>query len=194
MNPRKASLWLIASLLVPAQAFSAVTVFLTRHAERAGGAGAMADDDPLSPAGRERADLLARMLSDAGIQKIFVSEYKRTQETAAPLARKLNLAPEVTKNPADAVRALKTGVVLVVGHSNTLPEIIKALGGPAVPKIDDAEFDNLYILTISGKDVSLTRVHYGAPKPLPRIAREARDHSPAPGSWPPAPFSPEPLQ
>jgi broad specificity phosphatase PhoE len=167
MNPRKALLWLIAFLFVPAQAFSAVTVFLTRHAERAGGG----DDDSLSPAGRERADLLARMLSDAGIQKVFVSEYKRTQETAAPIARKLNLAPEVTKTPADAVRALKTGVVLVVGHSNTLPEIIKALGGPAVPKIDDAEFDNLYILTISGKDVSLTRVHYGAPKPLPRIAR-----------------------
>jgi broad specificity phosphatase PhoE len=170
MKPRKALLWLIASLLLPVQAFSAVTIFLTRHAERAGGVGAMANDDPISPAGRERADLLARMLSDAGIQKIFVTEYKRTQETAAPLARKLNLTPEITKTPADAIRTLKSGTVLVVGHSNTLPEIIAALGGPAIPKIDESEFDNLYVLTISGKDVSLTRIHYGAPKPLPRIA------------------------
>src|SRR4051812_16818277 len=56
---------------------------LPRHAERAGGAGAMANDDPLSPAGRERAELLSRILSDAGVHSIFVTEYKRSQETAA---------------------------------------------------------------------------------------------------------------
>lgn len=178
MLPRKALLWLIASLLLPTQAFSAVTVFLTRHAERAGGVGPMADDDPLSPAGRERSDLLAQMLSDAAIQKIFVTEYKRTQETAAPLARKLKLAPEVTKTPAPPILAMKSGAVLVVGQSNTLSEIIAALGGPAVPKIAENEFDNLYILTISGKDVTLTRLHYGAPKPLPRVAQARDAHSP----------------
>jgi broad specificity phosphatase PhoE len=172
MRLRNALLWCIAALSVPAPAFSAVTVFLTRHAERAGGVGAMANDDPISPAGRERADLLARMLSDAGIQKIFVTEYKRTQETAAPLARKLNLAPQAIPGTGvvDAIRALKSGAVLAVGHSNTLPEIITALGGPAIPKIADDEFDNLYILTIDGKNVTLTRLHYGAPKPLPRVA------------------------
>jgi broad specificity phosphatase PhoE len=170
MTLRNALLWCIAVLSIPAPAFSAVTVFLTRHAERAGGVGAMANDDPISPAGRERADLLARMLSDAGIQKIFVTEFKRTKETAAPLARKLNLVPEVSKSPATPILAMKSGAVLAVGHSNTLPEIITALGGPAIPKIAEDEFDNLYILTIDGKTVTLTRLHYGAPRPLPRVA------------------------
>lgn len=177
MKAFKASLWLLASVLVlPAPAASAVTVFLTRHAERAGGVGAMADDDPLSPAGRERADLLARMLADAGIRKVFVTEYKRTQETAAPLARKLNVQPTAiagskTAALVSAIRAVDSGAVLVAGHSNTVPEIITALGGPAIPKIAEDEFDNLYVLTIAGKDVTLTRLHYGAPRPLPRVAR-----------------------
>jgi phosphohistidine phosphatase SixA len=175
MKAPKLLVWLLASVLVPAPAFSAVTVFLTRHAERAGGGGAMANDDPLSPAGRERADLLARMLADAGIIKIFVTEYKRTQETAAPLARKLNVVPTQIAGSnhaalAAAIRAVNSGAVLVSGHSNTLPDIITALGGPAIPKIAEDEFDNLYILTISGKDITLTRLHYGAPRPLPRIA------------------------
>lgn len=145
---------LIVCVVTALPASSAVTVFLTRHAERAGGGGAMANDDPLSPAGRERADLLARMLADAGIQSIFVTEFKRTQETAAPLARKLGVAPKEIKGvPAtvEAVRSVKSGAVLVAGHSNTLPEIITALGGPAIPKIAEDEFDNLYVLTISEK-------------------------------------------
>jgi phosphohistidine phosphatase SixA len=175
MKAPKLSLWLLASVLAATPAFSAVTVFLTRHAERAGGGGGMANDDPLSPAGRERAEILARMLVDAGIKKIFVSEYKRTQETAAPLARKLQLAPTQIESAnhaalAAAIRAVRSGAVLVAGHSNTLPEIVTALGGPAIPKIAEDEFDNLYILTISGKDITLTRLHYGAPRPLPRIA------------------------
>jgi broad specificity phosphatase PhoE len=133
----------------------------------------MANDDALSPAGRERADLLSRILADAGIQTIFVTEYKRSQETAAPLARKTGVVPrEIKTVPAtvDAIRAVKSGAVLVSGHSNTVPEIIAALGGPAVPKIAEDEYDNLYVLTISGKDVTVVRLHYGAPRPLPRIA------------------------
>ncbi len=173
MPVRNSLISLIVCVVTALPASSAVTVFLTRHAERAGGAGAMANDDPLSPAGRERADLLARLLADAGIQSILVTEYQRTQQTAAPLARKLNVAPKEIKGvPAtvEALRAVKAGAVLVSGHSNTLPEIITALGGPAIPKIAEDEFDNLYVLTISGKDVTLVRLHYGAPRPLPRVA------------------------
>ena len=164
---------LIVSLFTAAPASSAVTVFLTRHAERAGG-GAMGNDDPLSPAGRERADLLARMLADAPISAIFVTEYRRTQETAAPLARKLGVTPrQIPTVPATvaAIQSVKSGAVLVSGHSNTIPEIISALGGAAVPKIAEDEYDNLYILTIAGKDVTLVRLHYGVPRPLPRVAK-----------------------
>jgi broad specificity phosphatase PhoE len=170
---RNTLIFLIVCVVTALPASSAVTVFLTRHAERAGGSGAMANDDPLSPAGRERADLLAGLLADSGIQSIFVTEFKRTQETAAPLARKLGVAPKVIKGvPAtvEAIRAVKAGAALVSGHSDTLPEIITALGGPAIPTIAENEFDNLYVLTISGKDVTLVRLHYGTPRPLPRVA------------------------
>lgn len=175
MTARNTLIWLIASLFAPAPASSAVTVFLTRHAERAGGGGAMASDDPLSPAGRERAELLARMLADAPIQAIFVTEYKRTQETAAPLARKLGVVPKAIRSSdtaalVTAIRALTSGAALVAGHSNTLPDIVTALGGPAIPKIAEDEYDNLYILTLSGKDVTVIRAHYGAPRPPPRVA------------------------
>jgi phosphohistidine phosphatase SixA len=174
MPLRKSLISLIVCLVTAFPASSAVTVFLTRHAERAGAGGAMGNDDPLTPAGRERAELLGRMLADAGIQSIFVTEFKRTQETAAPLARKLNVAPKEIKSvPATvaAIRAVKAGAVLVSGHSDTVPQIITGLGGPPIPKIAEDEFDNLYVLTISGKTVTLVRLHYGAPRPLPKVAR-----------------------
>src|SRR4051812_14602306 len=91
MNARFALIWSIGCILTVAPAYSAVTVFLTRHAERAG---EMGDDPTLTPAGRDRAELLARMLADAGVRQIFVTEFKRTQETAAPLARKLQVTPK----------------------------------------------------------------------------------------------------
>jgi phosphohistidine phosphatase SixA len=172
MTARIALLWWFASLLLPACAFPSVTVFFVRHAERAG---EMGDDPPITPGGRERAELLARMLADAGVRKIFVTEYKRTQETAAPLARKLGISPETIKSgdPAplvSAIRAVTSGAILVVGHSNTIPPAIAALGGPEVPKIADDEYDNLFVATISGREVTVVRLHYGAPRPPPRVA------------------------
>ena len=176
MRLRLALIWLIGCILTAAPAFSAVTVFLTRHAERAG---EMGEDPPLTPGGRERAELLARMLTDAGIREIFVTEYKRTQETAAPLARKLQIAPRQLAGKENgplvkAIRGMKRGAALVVGHSNTLPAVIAALGGPAV-KIEDDEYDNLFVLTISGKDVTLVRLRYGAGRPPVRVAGRTGD-------------------
>ena len=77
------------------------------------------------------------MLADAGVDAIFVTEYQRTQQTAAPLAARDHLKPVVI--PANetgalikTIRELKSGVVVVVGHSNTVPAIIAGLGGPTV--------------------------------------------------------------
>ena len=94
-------------------------------------------------------------LADAGIQAIYVTQYRRTQDTARPLAEKLNLKALQTppSNEALAIR-LKSqhpnDVVLMVGHSNTIPAIIKALGGPGVT-IADNEFDNLFVLAPASK-------------------------------------------
>ena len=144
------------------------TIFLVRHAERADTAAGTTTADPsLSDAGRARAVSLATLLKDAGITTIFVTELRRTQETAAPLAGALGIVPTViAQNDLKAlVLKLKStvGNVLVVGHSNTVPAVIDALG-LTPPVIGDADFDNLFIVTLgqsaSGPPPRLIRLHY----------------------------------
>lgn len=131
------------------------TVILVRHAERAGG---MSDDVGLSEAGRCRSEVLARMLADAGVKRIYTSEVARTQQTAEPLAKKLNIPSEAipSKDIDGLLTKLRTGapigVALVVGHSNTVPEIIRRLGGGAVPPIGDNEYDRMFVVTLTGAD------------------------------------------
>jgi broad specificity phosphatase PhoE len=155
---------LVVSLPVCAQ----VTVILARHAEKT----AMPPKDPpLSTSGEERAKLLASVLADAGVDAIFVTELQRTQQTAEPLAARVHVTPKVIP-AADkdalvkAVRERQSGVVLVIGHSNTLPAIITALGGPAVT-IADNEYDNLFVLTLDGSKSSLLRLRVGDPSRAP---------------------------
>jgi phosphohistidine phosphatase SixA len=154
--------------LIPALASAQKMVILTRHAERADGAATMSApgqapvDPQLSVAGEARAQKLATMLADAGITTMFTTEFRRTKDTAAPLAARLKLTPEVVaaSKAADLIAkitAKATDIVFVVGHSNTVPEIIKALGGPAVT-IGDSEYDNLFIYIPETK--TLTRIRY----------------------------------
>jgi broad specificity phosphatase PhoE len=142
-------------------------IILVRHAERADGGATAATgmtgspDPSLSEAGRARAARLATMLADAGVTAIYTTEYQRTRQTAAPLAAALGI--EARMVPAreqasllETLKAHRQGAVLVVGHSNTVPAIIAALGGPAVQVADD-EYDNLFILAPGGL---LTRVRF----------------------------------
>jgi phosphohistidine phosphatase SixA len=126
------------------------TIFLVRHAERADAGSTPATDPSLSDIGRARATSLATLLKDAGITAIIVTEFKRTGETAAPLAQALAITPTViaSKDLAGLISKLKTiaGNVLVVGHSNTLPAVLQGLGLTS-PVIGDEDFDNLFILT-----------------------------------------------
>jgi broad specificity phosphatase PhoE len=143
-------------LIVPVAARAQKLVILVRHAERADG-GAPAPmmpgtpaDPLLSAAGEARAARLATMLADSGVKAIFATEFKRTQDTGKPLAATLGL--KVQSMPASDTAALvaklkaehASDVVLVVGHSNSVPEVIKALGGPDVT-IADTEFDALFV-------------------------------------------------
>lgn len=151
---RRCLMTLVAVALFSSHAF-AQHVFLVRHAERAdttsGGPATMAADPELSTTGRARAESLAAMLKDARISAIFVTEYKRTQQTAAPLANALGLTPTVitAKDTPGLVAKLResTGNVLVVGHSNSVPDIITALGVQGAPPIADTEYDNLFIVS-----------------------------------------------
>ena len=156
-------------LLAPAAARAqATTVVLVRHAEKAP---TPANDPLLSDAGQARAGALAEALADAQVQAVIVTPYQRTRLTAQPLLDKRGLAPQVvTITPthvadvARAVREHKGQVVLVVGHSNTIPAIVGALGGPKLPDLCDAQYAQLFTLVIPEQGTpSLVRSQYGAP-------------------------------
>lgn len=130
------------------------TIYLVRHADKI----SEDTDAPLSDAGRHRAECLASTLADSHIDKIYVSDLQRTRQTAAPLADRLQLKPVAIplSKPAELIAALrseKAANVLVVWHGTTLPSVLRALGGPDVPPIANAEYDRFYILTVgAGKD------------------------------------------
>lgn len=157
-----------ALLAVPAALHAqATTVILVRHAEKAP---APASDPLLSEAGQLRAIALADALADAGVQVVIVTPFQRTRLTAAPVAEKRGLAPQVVATTpthvadvARAVREHKGKTVLVVGHSNTIPAIVGALGGPKLPDLCDAQYAQLFTLVIPEQgSPALVRSQYGA--------------------------------
>lgn len=152
----KRTLTLAVALLViaPAIASAQKLVIVVRHAERADGGSMSANaqpDPPLSAPGETRARKLAAMLGESGIAAIYTTEYRRTQDTAAPLATKLHIAPVVIK-AADTnalIESITTtrvaNIVLIVAHSDTIPKIIKAFGGPDVT-VADGDYDNIFFI------------------------------------------------
>src|SRR6266487_1172922 len=147
-------------LLLVAAAEAAPVVFLVRHAEKATGGG---NDPELSPAGHERADALARILKDSQITAIFVTEFKRTQETAAPTAKETHITPTIVPSRDVAGLAVKlravNGNALVVGHSNTIPDLMKALGIAIPINIPDADYTEIFVVSLSDPP-QLLRLHY----------------------------------
>ncbi len=144
------------------------TVILIRHAEKV--IDPNNPDVDLSPAGQERAQELVRMFADSGVNAIYATQYKRTQETVKPLSDRLGLPVTVVNSSgtSELVRQIHADhrgqTILVSGHNNTLPAIIAALGGPQLPVIPESEFDNLYLLTVyrTGK-AKLVKIKYGTP-------------------------------
>lgn len=148
------------------------TMIFVRHAERAGPS---ADNPGLTPAGQRRAAELARQLVDAdvvaGVDAIYSTPFRRTRETAQPVASALDL-PINIYDPSDNEAVLETilrnhkgKIILVVGHSNTLPTLIADLGASKkVPPIAANEYDNIYIISIPwfGKTKTI-RLRFGDP-------------------------------
>ncbi|MEQ1515946.1 MAG: phosphoglycerate mutase family protein [Usitatibacteraceae bacterium] len=134
---------------------AAQTVIVVRHGEKLD-----ASPDPiLSPQGDARAARLADMLAASRITTIYTTQYKRTVLLAAPTAKRMGVTPTVvdgkdTETLLAKIRAhAKDDVVLVVGHSNTVPAIIKGLGHSAPIVVREDEFDNLFIVAMKAKDV-----------------------------------------
>ena len=140
----------VVLVLALATSFAAAepTIFLARHAEKSEG-GADPKDPELSEAGRARAESLARMLKDAGVSTVFATEYKRTQQTAEEIGRATGAEVTVVsaKDTPALVEKLKAldGNAVVIGHSNTLPEIIKTLGVEKPVQIAETDYDNVFI-------------------------------------------------
>jgi phosphohistidine phosphatase SixA len=153
-------------------------VLLLRHAERP----LDSDDDVLTEAGQERATLLARMLKDSGVSLACRSEYARARQTLEPLKQLRgdalavqefqlgNTSAQTEAHVHQVAQAVKSqpndAVIVVVGHTDTVPLIIKELGGGAVEQIQDHEFDKIFIFSINSiqpaSKGTLLKLRYGA--------------------------------
>jgi broad specificity phosphatase PhoE len=160
-----APLWLLAlaGILLAAAAIiywnsaTTTTIVLLRHAEKQVGT---PDDAPLSPQGELRATRLAQMFGDAEafgrVKQIYVTDTRRSQQTVASLAQRLNLKPVVVDaqtSSGDLARRLlrenRGGLAIVVGHSNSVPQLVARLAqADKVPAIGEEEFDTLYVVTV----------------------------------------------
>jgi broad specificity phosphatase PhoE len=148
----------VLSLLAPCVAWADPSmIYLVRHGEKE----ASGKDPGLTAQGQARAQSIATILQKAGIGHVFSSDYARTRQTAQPLAQRSGL--EVQTYNAATPKALvetvrsRNGALLVVGHSNTLPELVRLFGGAAGADIADNEYDRLYQLIV-GADGQVTTV------------------------------------
>ena len=105
------------------------------------------------------------MLQDAHITGVYATEVARTQQTAEPLAKQFHIQTRIVpaKEYDQLLAQLKTakGNAVVVGHSNTVPEIIQRLGAGPVPAIADAQYDLLFVVTrLDAQHASVVTLHY----------------------------------
>jgi broad specificity phosphatase PhoE len=154
------ALILSIALLLVTYANAAPVVFIVRHAEKASTGG---KDPDLSVEGQKRADGLAHILKDSQIASVFVTELKRTQETAAPTARAAHVTPTVVQANdigalVEKLRAVN-GNSLVVGHGNTIPGLLKALGITTPVSIPEDDYTEIFVV-LFGDTPQLLRLHY----------------------------------
>jgi Phosphohistidine phosphatase SixA len=150
-----------------AQAEPAVTkIYIVRHGEKESG-----NDPLLTTAGNKRAGDLMRTLQNEGIQKVYVSQYRRTQNTADSLRLQLHIdtvlyiADTVCDKLIEAIMEHRDfgKTILIIAHSNTIPQIIRKLGVADFPygDIADHEYDNLFLVTYKKEKAKLKKIKFG---------------------------------
>lgn len=149
-----------------------VTALIVRHAERAE---TPAEDPGLTAAGQARATALAEVARKANVTAIITTQLMRTRHTAEPTAKSLEITPEIltagdprhAQKVASAVRAHLGQTVLVVGHSNTIPAIMEALGVKEPAAICEAEYDKIFLVMVAADGTaSVMRSSYGRQTPM----------------------------
>jgi broad specificity phosphatase PhoE len=148
------------------------TVLVVRHSEKV----SEESDAVLSELGWKRADDLLRVTADAGVTVLYASQYARARQTLEPIADRLGLEILVhdaadSEGLAKRIQADHAGeVVLVSGHSNTVPAIVAALGAPEPAAIEDWDYDDLFVVTVgAGKEPKAIHANYGAPSAPPEL-------------------------
>lgn len=166
--------WFVSIVLCTAFTVSAAppvpvtTVILMRHAEK--DSATMDGDPPLSAAGIARAKELARVLANANVDVILTTPYRRTRDTVKPLADATKVqaidVPGAKTYAADVAAMIRTTLagktVVVVGHSNTTPAVLRELGIANPPSIAESQHDDLFIVTLGeGMVPRLLHLNYG---------------------------------
>ena len=167
------------------------TVIFVRHADT--DTSMPSDDPPLNERGRQRAELLADFLQDVdvvgSVNAIYASDKRRTQETAAPLAKRLNLEVEIFADHLDSegfmdevLREHRSQIVLVVSHSNTIAPLIDELhGSKKLPAISHDDYNEVYVVSIPWPGKVKT---YRWPYPEPPLAEPVAVSEAAPVETP----------
>lgn len=153
-------------LLIPCILISCTTTryYVVRHAEKAAAA-TMSADVPLSAEGQQRAEALRDHLKNEGIRHIFSTNYQRTRNTAAPLGDHMGVGTQ-TYDPRDTsfisrLKSMKENT-LVVGHSNTVDDIVNGLTGERLLQdLRDEEYGDLFIVKRKGKKYSFEKKRFG---------------------------------
>lgn len=159
--------WLLTgcATVTPADDSPAASFIVVRHAEKA-------NDDPEDPtltaAGQARALRLSELLANEPIVAVYATEFRRTQQTAQPTAdrHRVPVTRYFSKGPAiesavQWLRKYRNGTVLIVGHSNTVPEIVGALSGENVESIPDDQYGRFYRVTIDHDGIArFTQTEY----------------------------------
>jgi phosphohistidine phosphatase SixA len=146
------------------------TVILVRHAEK--NLEPNNPDPDLTPQGVARAQEIARVFADAGVNAIYATQYKRTQQTVKPLADRIGvpvtlLNSNQTDELVNQIHTIHRGqTIFVAGHNNSVPAIVSVLSNEKFPQIPETEYDNLFIVTIYrfGK-ARVTKLKYGTQSP-----------------------------
>jgi broad specificity phosphatase PhoE len=171
----------LAALLLAACVPASADIFLVRHADKKS-----ADEQALlSPAGLKRADDLRRVLSSVKLKAVYHTEFKRTLQTASPTAAEHKLAPIEVKSDdvqglAKILRALPPqDDVLVVGHSDTVPDLLQELGVSTRVAIGGFDYDNLFVVSPrAAGEPDFHWLHYGDASPRAPAAPAAMKRTP----------------
>ncbi len=141
------------------------TFIFVRHAEKE----SIGRNPNLTAKGTRRAEELARVLKNIPIDRVYSTNYNRTVATAQPTAKSKNLEP-ILYDPSNlaafkdqVLSAVPSGTVLIVGHSNTTPDLINLFrGDTSLTHLGEKEYDHLFVLTLLGNGQSkLLQLSFG---------------------------------